>query len=197
MTEFANTSLLLAAFPPELGDLATQPPAGWQTACVGVGLARAAAATARLIATYSPEKVLFIGTCGAYNADLRIGDCIAASEVRVLSGEELQGGAYRPAPEPTLWPASLSLPFPAHTVVNPPAITCTAQGAEMLGAHGAVEHLELAGVFEAAQAARLPVGAVLGIANRVGPHAHQEWRNHHEAVSCRLITLLRERGVIP
>jgi len=46
-------------------------------------------------------------------------------------------------------------------------------------------------VARAAAAAGIDeVAAVLGIANRVGPRGHQEWRAHHVAASraaCRLI----------
>lgn len=188
--------LLLAAFPPELGDLAEHAPRGWVTGCVGVGLASAAVGAARLIASHAPSKVLFVGTCGAYGPDLEIGECISASEVLATSIEEVRGGAYRPAIERTRWVADLPLPFPARVVANPPAITSTEEGAQALAAHAGAEHLELAGVFEAARAAGVPVGAVLGVANRVGPQAHEEWKAHHEEVSRRLIARIQEKGVL-
>lgn len=188
--------LLLAAFPPELGDLADNPPEGWIAGCVGVGLATAAVGAARLITAHSPSKVLFIGTCGAYDSCLQIGDCISVSEVLATSLEEIREAAYRPSIERTLWKGDLPLPFPAHVVATPPAITRSPEGAEGLATMAEAEHLEISGVFEAARAAGIPVGAVLGVANRVGPRAHEDWIAHHEEVSLHLIELLRKRGVL-
>ena len=87
------------------------------------------------------------------------------------------------------WPATLAppLPFPTHSVAVPPGITRTEEGARRLGALAAAEHLELTGVFAACREAGIPCGAVLAVANRVGPGAHQEWRANHEDVSRRLL----------
>nr|WP_320133560.1 phosphorylase [uncultured Holophaga sp.] len=188
--------LLLAAFPPELADLFEHPPEGWVVACAGIGLVAAAAETARLIALHQPCQVLFIGTCGAYGSTPLLGDCVSAAEVLATSLGELQGDAFRPGLERTHWRAGLELPFPGCTVANPPAITRSAEGAHLLGSVAQVEHLEAAGVFEAARAAGIPAGAVLGVANTVGPQAHEEWLAHHAAVSRRLVSLLRERSVL-
>ncbi|MBP1626900.1 MAG: hypothetical protein H6Q00_1375 [Holophagaceae bacterium] len=192
----SRPGLLVAAFPPELGELASAPPEGWVTGCVGIGAVCAAVAAARLIAAHRPSRVLFIGTCGAYEPSLEIGDCIAVAEVLATSMEELWEQAYRPTLERTLWKGDISLPFPTRVVATPPAITRSTKGAEALATMADAEHLELSGVFEAARAAGIPVGAVLGVANRVGPEAHEEWSRHHEEVSRQLIALLWERGVL-
>jgi nucleoside phosphorylase len=42
-----------------------------------------------------------------------------------------------------------------------------------------VEHLEAFAVAAACSAERVPVIAVLGVANRVGSAARDEWRRHH------------------
>lgn len=194
--EAAPSGLLLAAFPPELADLADHPPAGWAIGCVGVGLASASVGAARLIAAHRPSRVLFIGTCGAYARDLEIGDCISVSEVLATSLEEIHGSAYRPPLERTLWKGELPLPFPAHAAANPSAITQTQEGADDFAAMAGVEHLEIAGVFEAARAEGIPAGAVLGVANHVGPRAHDEWEAHHAEVSRQLVEHLRRRGVL-
>jgi purine-nucleoside phosphorylase len=54
----------------------------------------------------------------------------------------------------------------------------------------AAEHLELSGVFAACALAGVPVGGALGVANRVGPEAHAEWKRHHAAVSRALLLAL-------
>ena len=190
--------LLLAAFPPELCGLDAAPPPGWRAACVGVGAVTAAAATARLLALAPPRRVLFVGTCGAYDGRLAPGDLLAAAEAVATSLDELEGRAYRPRLEPVRWAAGWALParFPPHAVAVPPAITRTAAGAARLAAVAAAEHLELSGVLAACAAAGVPAAAALAVANRVGPDAHAEWRAGHEAASRALVAALRGEGVL-
>ena len=183
--------LLLAAFPPELAGLDADPPPGWRVALTGVGALAAAVATARLIAESRPSRVLFTGTCGAYDGRLAVGELLSASAAVAVSLDVLSGRAYRPEVEVTRWEATLSLPFPRRVVAVPPGITVHAEGAALLAAVAPAEHLELSGVFAAAHAAGVPVGAVLGVANRVGPAAHAEWKANHAAVSRELVAALR------
>ena len=188
-------SLLLAAFPPELAGLAAAPPAGWIARTSGVGVVEAAVATSRLVAELRPERVLFVGTCGAYDERLGIGALLSAAEAVAVSGDELAGRAYRPGAERTRWPATWSLPLPAFPVAVPPAITVSLESAGALAARAPVEHLELTGVFAACHAAGVPVAGALAVANRVGPGAHAEWRAHHERVSRALLEGLTAAGV--
>ncbi len=184
-------SLLLAAFPPELAGLDALPPPDWRVACTGVGALAAAVTTTRLIAELNPRRVLFIGTCGAYDERLAIGDILAVSEAFAVSLDELEDRAFRPGIERTRWEATWALPFPAHIVAVPPAITKTHEGSETLARVAAAEHLEVTGVFAACHPAGIPVGAALAVANRVGPTAHGEWQAHHAAASAGLVEALR------
>jgi purine-nucleoside phosphorylase len=178
-------SLLLAAFAPELAGLDAAPPAGWRVATVGVGAITAAAATARLLCETPAARVLFVGTCGAYDGRLAVGELLLAESAIATSIEELEARAYRPPLERTrfeaTWPVPLALP--AHAVAVPPAVTTSAEGARRLAAVAAAEHLELTGVFAACRAAAVPAAAVLGVANRVGPDANAEWKANHARVS--------------
>jgi purine-nucleoside phosphorylase len=188
--------LLLAAFPPELCGLDERPPEGWAVACTGIGAVAAAVATAGLLASSRPSRVLFLGTCGAYDARLAVGDLLSAAEAVASSVEEREGQAFRPLAERVRWAAGWALPLPAHGVVVPPAITATEEGARLLAGLGAAEHLELTGVFAACAAAGVPAAAALAVANRVGPSAHAEWKANHARVSAALVEELRRRGVI-
>jgi purine-nucleoside phosphorylase len=183
-------SLLLAAFPPELAGLDAAPPAGWRVATTGVGAVAAAAATARLLAEEPAARVLFVGTCGAYDERLAVGDLVSARAALAVSLDVLAGRAYRPALEATRWEAGWPLPFPAHEVAVPPGITVDPAGARLLAALAPVEHLELTGVFAACLAAGVPAAAALAVANRVGPDAHAEWKASHARVSRALVAAL-------
>jgi purine-nucleoside phosphorylase len=189
-------NLLLSAFLPELGDLATAPPEGWACACTGIGALEAAIATSRLIAEHHPARVLFLGTCGAYDDRLRIDTQISAAEALATSASELRGAAFRPEAERVRWPATWSLPFPAQVIAVPPAITRDADEARLLAGVAAAEHLELTGVFAACHAAGVPVAAALGVANFVGPEAHGEWMENHAEVSRNLVKALRSAGIL-
>jgi purine-nucleoside phosphorylase len=182
-----SPSLLVSAFAPELSGLDRRPPPGWIVALAGIGGVSAAVETSRLLREHHPRKVLFVGTCGAYDERLAIGDVIAAARVIATSVEEVLGRAYRPAAETTRWQATWTLPLPAHDVAVPPAITLTAEGARALARVAPVEHLELAGVLAACAAAGVPAGAILGVANRVGPEAHSEWKRENARVSARVV----------
>jgi purine-nucleoside phosphorylase len=192
-------SLLLAAFPPELAGMDGRPPAGWRVGCTGVGALTAAVTTARLLTALTPRRVLFVGTCGAYDQRLAAGDLFRASDALSISMDVLEGRAYRPETEVHRWPATLAavlpIPFPALSVAVPPGITRTLEGAERLSAFAAAEHLELTGVFAACHEAGIPCGAALAVANQVGPEAHEQWRANHERVSRALMEALMRHGV--
>ena len=190
------SSLLLAAFPPELAGLDAAPPQGWRVACTGVGALEAAVTSARLLAEFRPGRVLFLGTCGAYDSRLEIGDLICAGSAIATSLEEREGRAYRPGCERIRWESTWPLPLPSAAVAVPPAITSTAEGAGLLSRIAEAEHLELTGVFAACAAAGVPVAAALAVANRVGPEAHTQWEANHARVSRELVAFLRERGII-
>ncbi len=180
-------SLLLSAFAPELSGLDRRPPPGWVVATVGIGAVTAAVETARLLREHRPRRLLFVGTCGAYDERLAVGEVIAAAAAIATSVEEVLGRAYRPAAETTRWPTGWTLPLPTHDVAVPPAITLTWEGARALARVAPVEHLELTGVLAACAAAGIPAAAVLGVANRVGPDAHAEWKRENARVSARVV----------
>ena len=189
------TRLLLGAFPPELGPLMDAPPVGWSVACTGVGAISAAVTTARLIAERQPESVLFLGTCGHYDARLKIGDLIWASVAIATSLAEARGEAYRPGIETTQWAATLAGSLPAHCVAVPPAITTTREGAALLAKLAPAEHLELTGVYAACAAAGVRCGAALAVVNEVGPEASAQWKANHAEGSRRLIAALQDLKV--
>jgi purine-nucleoside phosphorylase len=188
--------LLLAAFPPELAGLEAAPPAGWTVALAGVGAVAAAAGTARLLARGTYGRVLFLGTCGAYDGRRAPGELVAASEVRATSIAEVESRAYRPHLEVTRWTPGWTLPLPGAVVAVTPAITRGENAARELAAVAEVENLELSGVFAACAGAGVPCAAALAVANRCGPSAQAEWRANHAQVSRALVARLRADGVL-
>jgi nucleoside phosphorylase len=213
-------TLVLAAWEPEIAPLrrlarAVDP--DWLAlGTVGVGAVDAAVGAAAAIAAARPRRVIFVGTAGAYprgRATAAIGTVAIARELCLASTATLRGNGYLPEPLVTRAPTSAALggalaaggrakqPVPVLGVACPIAITRSATlGRHLAHATGAaLENLEAFAVARAAAAGGAEdVTAVLGIANRVGPNGHREWRAHHRAASgaaCRLVwTFLRSVG---
>ncbi len=127
----------------------------------GVGLAAAAAATARTIVAERPERLLLAGIAGAYPAsDVTVGETVAVIEERVAGLPAKYADAYRP---------TLDLPELRTAVSN----SVSRSGAEAAGAD--LENMEGAAFFAVAAALGVPAAEVRAVSNRVGqPFA--EWR---------------------
>jgi nucleoside phosphorylase len=113
------------------------------------------------------------------------------------AGAAAQEGAPAPVAAAVAGAVAVAIPVAILGVACPLAITRSAAlGRQIARATGAaLENLEAFGVARAAAAAKVEFAAVLGVANRVGPTGHREWRAHHLAASraaCRLVaTYLR------
>jgi len=206
--------LILSAFAPELAPLVAwlaapaQRPLRAGVVCqpAGIGAVDAAAGAAEAVARVRPRLVLFVGTAGRYGDAPPIGACAVARRLLLAPTAVLRGEAYLPGPMPhelaTDGPLRQSLRraggAPLADVATTLGITTRRALATRLAASGAaLENLEAFAVGRAAARAQLPFGAVLGIANGVGPQAHREWRAHAgeaTAAACGLVQawLLRE-----
>ena len=209
-------TLVLAAWEPEIAPLRRLAraidPGRLALGTVGVGPVEAAVGAAAAIAAARPDRVIFVGTAGAYprgRATAAIRTVAVASELHLVSTAALRGDGYLPEPVVTRAATSAALgaalvgrgppSAPLLGVACPIAVTRSATlGRQIAHAtNAALENLEAFAVARAAVAAGIDaVTAVLGIANRVGPRGHQEWRAHHKAAShaaCRLVwTYFRE-----
>ena len=192
---------MLSAWEPEIAPLRrmarTAIAAGQLTLeAVGVGAVDAAAGAARAIDRHRPARVIFVGTAGAYGRGRRtlaIGSVLLGTPIVFVSTAALRGDGYLPAPMVVRHDADATLiralaavdGIVAHPVACPLAITRAAGLGRAIAAASSAfaENLEAFAVARAAAGAGLPVAAVLGIANRVGPRAHREWLANHVAAS--------------
>jgi len=194
-------TLVVSAFEPEIAPLRRRL-AGRrdvQTATVGIGAVEAAIGATRAIAAHRPGRLVFVGTAGVYargRAAIPIGGVAVAGAIQGVSTAALRGEAYLPGPVALRAETSPSLAAVLTaalgdagraplSVACPLAITRTAALGRLIAeATGAeLENLEVFAVARAALAAGVEFGAVLGVANRVGPGGHREWLKHHRAVS--------------
>ena len=60
---------LLGAFPPELGPWLKDPPQGWTAQLTGIGGMEAGLTVQALLQHHPGARVLFIGTCGAFDLE--------------------------------------------------------------------------------------------------------------------------------
>ena len=212
LTGVPTATLVLSAWEPEIATLRRLArafdPQRLAIGTVGVGAVDAAVGAAAAIAAARPARVIFVGTAGAYprgRATAAIGTVAIAGELGLVSTAALRGDGYLPEPLTVRTPIAATLaaalaacapgkqPAPLLGVACPIAVTRSATlGRHVAHATGAaLENLEAFAVARAAAAAGIAdVAAVLGIANRVGPRGHQEWRAHHVAASraaCRLV----------
>ena len=201
----SRTILILSAWEPEIAPLHTwlaRPTAralarAVRCRAVGVGAVDAGIGAARAIAEVDPARVIFVGTAGSYvvaGGALPVGTVALPEELVLCSTATLRADGYLPAPMVQRAPVEKELladlrraaPEAARgSAATPLAITRTASLARRIArATGAVaENLEAFAIARAAARTDVPAAAVLGIANRVGPRAHAEWRRHHEAAS--------------
>lgn len=173
---------------------------------VGIGAIDAAVGAARAIAQITPARVIFVGTAGCYPvstlARVRagagappIGAVVLPEELTLCSTAALRGDGYLPASLVQRAPASAPLvgqlrraapvAMTVAAAATPLAITRTTALARRIAREtgAAVENLEAFAVARAAAQTNVPMAAVLGIANHVGPKAHTEWRRNHLAAS--------------
>jgi len=202
--------LIVSAFAPELAPLVrwldspAQRRLRRRVTCqpVGIGAVEAAAGAATALARQAPGAVVFVGTAGSYGETPSLDAVAIARELHLASGSVTASRAYFPEPmrrraaaDTTLRRALVEAGGGAAIeadVASPLGITSSRPLAARLAATtgATVENLEAFAVARAAAEAKVPFGAVLGIANRVGPAAHRQWLQHREtatAAACALV----------
>ncbi len=148
---------------------------------VGVGPVRAGIGAAKLIATLRPAGLVLVGTAGAYTDRHAVGTVILGARLGLEGGLSEVGLGYTPLPAEPLRgtePEGVQLGARAADVLTVAAITTDPSLVAQRAADWAIEHMETYAVAAAAAAFNLPLVVLLGISNRVGPHAHAEWLAH-------------------
>jgi nucleoside phosphorylase len=187
--------LVVSAWPPELdffrAQLARLPARVRRrvtTAAVGVGLVDAGIGTMRALAAHEADTLILVGTAGAYPGYTRrypIGTVVLAASTSLLPHACAGDPAFMPEVMRSRIELSSALArglgfaarLPRASLACPVGITATNEAARAAARRSgcAIENLEAFSVASAAAAAKTPFVAVLGIANRVGTDAHQEW----------------------
>ena len=148
----------------------------------GVGLAAAAAATARAVVDERPDLLLLAGIAGVYPASEVAGEVVAVAEERVEGLPERYADVYRP---------TFAVPGLRTAVSN----SVARSGAAPAGAE--VENMEGAAFFAVAAALGVPAAEVRAVSNRVG-EPFGVWRvaDACEALARELALLVGEIGSV-
>lgn len=165
---------------------------GIRLQATGVGPVEAALGAVEALKKNTSLAIL-VGTCGAFpGAELRVGQAVCV-ESAILSASDVGAGrSYIPAPAQILSRADERLVaslaeagLPRVGCVTVPAITRDRAAAAALAAQSGmeVEHLEAHAFLRAAERLGVPAACVLGIANFVGPTAHEEWKANATSAS--------------
>jgi nucleoside phosphorylase len=192
----APDCLVVSAWPPEVEHLrqamrrrSTQ--ATLALASVGVGLVEAALGAGQILETLRPRTVILVGTAGVYpsSADRFPVGTAAVADAIALAPEILPGDdTYLPEVMPRVERATAALAkairkasgLPSARVANPLAISASRRAAACAARRSGcnLENLEAFALARAAASMGIPFAAVLGIANKVGPNAHAEWKKN-------------------
>ena len=167
--------LLVSAVGSELGDLTGH--------ALGVGPIEAGLSMASLLGKTNPDAVIFLGSAGLYpgHDELQIGSVIVSERHHWRHAAQVTGDGYVPKPpQPIACAPHLvrATGLPAVDVVTVSAITTSPDIATQFSRTAPVEHMEAWAVARACEKVGVPMIAVLGLANIVGPQAHEQWLVH-------------------
>jgi purine-nucleoside phosphorylase len=159
---------------------------------LGVGPVKAGLGAALTFSRARPRVIIWLGTCGAYG-ELAVGTLVSPNLVAWADGAARLGLAYVPlAPTPLkLDPGPLSAACALGSVLTVASIASDPRLVDVLSRGWDVENMELWSVAAAARDLGIPLVARLGVTNRVGPQAHEEWRKNRVSVE----ELVRSEGL--
>lgn len=178
--------LVTAAYKGELDQLDPLPE-GWVAQPAGIGGVAAAAGLSMLITVHQPTRIIALGTCGALGSGLSIGSLVSPRLVRWVDPNILAGNAHLP---PSIHPPLQLTPWPdlpPASCLQTPSLTLAAEHATLLKTlsepgMATVEHLELYSMAFVAHSFGIPLTAILGVTNLVGPNGSRDWQANHSKV---------------
>lgn len=158
---------------------------------VGVGPVEAALGAALAMQRFRPRMAILAGTCGAFpGTGLAVGDVVVVESAALTSSDAAAGLSYVPGspipatPDPELLGRLRERGLRSAACATAVAITVDPGHVRALAGQGfAVEHLEAAGFLRAAARCAVPAACVLGVANEVGPGAHEAWKANAPAAA--------------
>jgi purine-nucleoside phosphorylase len=172
-------TLVVGAYAPEIEQLAGR--ADVVARAVGIGLVDAAIGAGRVLAEVRPDRVILVGSAGVLpGGAAQIGEVCAVARASLVE----RPGEYLPTEmakvqhvmaDRGLLALCDQVGLHAADAASSIGVTRDFTEANRLSRYGSIEHLECYSVLRAAQQLGVPATALLAVANRVGPDAHDEW----------------------
>ena len=169
---------------------------------IGIGLVDFSAGLEAVLKDHAIDRVILTGSCGVYPGVVgqwSVGSLVAPREVILADSLAPSGKTYFPAPLPQYCRldeelAACLLPSADGRALTLAAITTDDDIAWALEQHyqAHFEQMELFALARVCELHRLPAAALLGVTNRVGAAAHQQWRSTAAAVAERCCEHLRK-----
>ena len=153
---------------------------------LGIGFLEASLKLERYFLDEKPEKVIFLGTAGAYDKNIELNQIIEIAEVKLLNSSSLFDEAYIPQDYKTY----KSAPKEKNICFSSLEITKSEKLSEKilsLESHTNVfENMELYGIAKVCQENNIPWQAFLAITNHTHEKGHEEWKANHLSLSEKL-----------
>ncbi|WP_104695006.1 nucleoside phosphorylase-I family protein [Helicobacter salomonis] len=156
---------------------------------IGVGLVQSAISLTRLCLLERPAELIFIGSAGAYSKETPLLSFFKSQEAYQIEQSFAQGRSYTPLDNCLEVQSALfeSIILPSAKVNSSNYIhTDCAFAQQMQNAGILLENMEFFSVLSVGQAFQIPSMGVFCVSNYVGPHAHQEFADHHAQVKTQL-----------
>ncbi len=172
-------------------------------AVLGIGYLEAALELTRILNEREDiDEIVFLGTCGSYNSELKIGDVVSISSVSLLERGEVLGLAYNVREGMSYQSghchAASRLAMTVPCLCSLEITNSSELSTRILEHYGftqAVENMELYGVARVASQRGIKWSAHLGVTNYTNIEAHQDWLSNHQELSKKLGETILEDAV--
>ena len=194
-------TLICSAWTKETQALSEKLDDSYRIVALGIGYLDAALNLERILSKDNEiEKIIFIGTAGAYSKTIELGSLVEVSRIALLNFGTVDQKAYVPKPYPEYHCfASLDKKIKKVTCLSNLEITkdtkVSKKVMDTFTTRDIVENMELYGVGKIANYYKKPLSALLGVTNYTNIDAHDDWKEQEELVSAKLAEhLLKQLG---
>lgn len=195
-------TLICSAWSKETEALSGKLDDSYRIANLGIGYLNAALNLERVLTNDKEiEKIIFIGTAGAYSKTIELGTLVEVSRMALLHFGTIDQKAYVPkAYEEYHCFPSFDKKIKKVTCLSNLEITkdtkISKRVMDTFTTRDIVENMELYGVGKIATYHKKPLSALLGVTNYTNIDAHDDWKEQEEIVSAKLgENLLKHLGI--
>lgn len=187
-----SKTLICSAWAKETEKLHRNLRSDFEIANLGIGYLDAALALERILQENKKiEKIIFIGTCGAYSKTLELKSLVEVDKSALLNFGTIEQKAYVVKAYDEYhcylnFNKKLKKVYCLSSLEITKDTKISKKIVEGLDTRDCVENMELYGIVKVAQEHGKKISALLGITNYTNIDANQDWKENHELVSEKL-----------